>query len=226
MSNNPDEIREEIERTRAELSHNVNALGDSAKPQNMVREKVDQVKEGAQSFKERIFGSPYDDYDEGVAGDVRNRAQGLAQDAQQAIEQAPDQVKRRTQGNPLAAGLVALGIGALVGGLLPATRFEKDAAERVKDAAEPVVEQAKQMAGEVGQNLQPLAQEAFNEVKDTAQEAAGEVSDQAQLAASEVSDQAQWSAQSVQQDAQRAVDETRDEVKDVQQQHQGDDNRY
>ena len=32
MTSNPDDIRRDIERTRADLSHNVNALADQANP--------------------------------------------------------------------------------------------------------------------------------------------------------------------------------------------------
>ncbi len=100
MSTNPEEIRRDIERTRAELSDNVNALGDSAKPSNIVREQVDQVKEGVHSFKERIFGSDTNPYDHGAVGAVGDKAGTLVEDARESVADAPRQVKASTRGNP------------------------------------------------------------------------------------------------------------------------------
>ena len=43
-SSDPDEIRADIERTRAELSHNVDSLADTANPKNIADRQVDKVK--------------------------------------------------------------------------------------------------------------------------------------------------------------------------------------
>lgn len=210
MTNNPEEIRRDIEQTRAELSDNVNALGDSAKPSNLVREQVDNVKEGVHSLKERIFGSDYDPYDDGAAGGVRD----VAHDARDAVADAPQQLKARTRGNPLAAGLIAAGVGALIGGLIPATRFEKEKAVQVKDAAEPAIEQVKEMAQEAGEHLKPAAQEAAESMKNVTAGATETVKTEAAVAKEEVAGQARSSADTVKHDAQGAVDDTKHEVKD------------
>ena len=200
MSNNPEEIRRDIERTRAELSDNVNALGDSAKPSNIVREQVDQVKEGVHSFKERIFGSDTNPYDHGAVGAVGDKAGTLVEDAKEAVADAPRQVKASTRGNPLAAGMIAAGLGALIGGLIPASRMEKERAEQLKVAAEPVVEEIKQMATEAKDNLQPLAQEVAGNLKEVAQDATEHVKADAQVAKDEVVGQAHYSAATVKSD--------------------------
>jgi gas vesicle protein len=200
MSTNPEEIRRDIERTRAELSENVNALGDSAKPSNIVREQVDQVKEGVHSFKERIFGSDTNPYDHGAVGAVEDKAGTLVEDAKETVADAPRQVKASTRGNPLAAGLIAAGLGALIGGLIPASRMEKERAEQLKVAAEPVVEEIKQMATEAKDNLQPLAEEVAGNLKEVAQDATEHVKADAQVAKDEVSGQAHASAETVKSD--------------------------
>ena len=213
---NPDEIRADIARTRAELSENVNALGDSTKPGNIVRSQVDDVKEGARNLKERIFGGnddPYDQYATSNTGPgVRDKASALMDDAGQAVSDAPMKVKSSTRGNPLAAGLVAAGIGALIGGLIPPTRFEKEKASEIADQAQPLVDEVKQLATEAKDNLAPLASEAAESVKGTAQTAADEVKTEATSAKDEVADQAKSSADNVKADAQSAVDETKSEV--------------
>lgn len=209
---NPDEIRRDIERTRAELSENVNALGDGSNPGNIARNQVDKVKEGAHNLKERIFGSEDDPYDEGSLGQAGDRVQQAVGDARQAIDEVPGQLKQRTRGNPLAAGLIAAGIGALIGGLIPASRKEQEYAEKLKDAAEPLVEEVKGMAVNAKDHLQPQAEQAFAEVKDTAQEGAEHVKADAQDAAETVSAEAQGAAEQVRQDAETAVDETKQDV--------------
>lgn len=216
---NPDEIRNEIARTRAELSENVNALGDSASPSNIARGQVDKVKEGAESFKERIFGAPDNSRDGGMMGDARSAvdnvagsASGAVSDAREAVSDAPQEVKSRTRGNPVAAGLIALGVGALIGGLIPASRKEAEAAQQLKEAAQPLVEQAKQVANEAKDSLQPLVQDAVASVKDAAQDAGQNVKRDAQQATDEVKDKATSSADNVKVEARDAADESKQDA--------------
>lgn len=231
---NPEEIRRDIERTRAELSENVNALGDRSNPKNIARSQVDKVKDGAAGLKERVFGSPYDPQDGGAVGHVGDRVSGVAHDARDAVTgaaydardavagaahdardlvaDAPDQIRTRTRGNPLAAGLVAAGIGALIGGLLPASRQERDAAHQLKEAAEPLTDGIKEMAGEVKEHLQPEVEQAVGGLKETAQEAVEHVQEDAVRAKDDVTAQAKDSADHVRGDAQSAADDTRSDI--------------
>ena len=61
-SNDPDEIRADIERTRATLSNDVDDLAESVKPKSVARRQVDKVKDAAGSLKDRVMGSDDDDY--------------------------------------------------------------------------------------------------------------------------------------------------------------------
>ena len=201
MSTNPEEIRRDIERTRAELSDNVNALSDSAKPSNMVREQVDHVKEGMHGFKEAIFGSDTNPNDDGALGAVGERAGDAVADARDAVADAPRQLKASTRGNPLAAGLIAAGVGALIGGLIPASRMEKERAAQLKEAAEPAIEELKAMATEAKDNLQPLVEEVAGNLKEVAVDAGEHVKADAAVAKDEVADQARYSADTLKSDA-------------------------
>ena len=194
MTNNPDEIRRDIERTRADLSHNVNALADSANPANVARRQMDKVADGARDLKSRVFGDPHDPWDDGAVGEAQQRVGGGVEDAKLAVQDAPRQVRRRAQGNPLAAGLVAFGLGALVGGLIPSSRAEQALATKAKREAEPLVEEAKGMAQEAVDHLKPAAQQAADTVKDAATAAGGHVKDDAQVAVEDVRTQAETSA--------------------------------
>ncbi|HEX8488409.1 MAG TPA: DUF3618 domain-containing protein, partial [Propionibacteriaceae bacterium] len=72
MSTSPEEIRAEIERTRANLSNDVDALADQANPKNIAKRKVESVKEAGVGLKDRIMGSAQDAVDtvSGKAHDV------------------------------------------------------------------------------------------------------------------------------------------------------------
>ena len=109
----------------------------------------------------------------------------------------PGQVVRQTQGNPLAAGLIAFGVGWLVSSLLPASEKEKQLAQQAESAVrehkDALLEPAKQAAQEMGEQLKPAAQEAVESVKSTAQDAAATVKDEGQSAVQDVQGQAQQS---------------------------------
>ena len=61
-TNDPDELRREIDQTRSNLSYDVNALADEAAPRNIARRQVRRVHSSAMSLRERLFGSD-DDYE-------------------------------------------------------------------------------------------------------------------------------------------------------------------
>jgi gas vesicle protein len=179
MSNDPDQIRREIERTRSELSDNVNALGDKVNPGSIAKRQVGRVRGAATSVKEAVLGSDSDPTDTGVAGTVSD-----------AVSDAPSAVARKAQGSPIAAGLIAFGAGLLVSSLLPASRVEQQAAENIKDTAQPLVDDLTDTVKETAGNLQEPAQHALEEVKTTATQAAGTVRDEATDAAADVKDHA------------------------------------
>lgn len=212
--NDPDEIRRDIERTRAHLSQDVNALADEAKPGNVVRRQVEGVKESAQNLKERVFGSPDDDaygYGYSSGPSAMDRAQQLGEDARQSVQQAPRKLKQRTRGNPLAAGLIAFGAGALIGSLIPATRREQQLATDLKDRAQPAVEAVQSAAKDAAEHLKPEAQQAVQNVKESAAESAQSVAEEGKAQAQDVRDHAASSAEDVRSHGQGAVQEVRAE---------------
>ena len=205
-SNDPDEIRADIERTRAALSDNVDDLAESVKPKNVAGRQVGKVKEAASSVKERVMGSDDDDYSSSAVGTVTDRASSAkdavgekASDARDAVRQAPRRMKRKAQGNPLAAGMIAFGIGMLVSSLIPSTEKERETVSQLQENLEPVKEKASEVAKDMGESLKPAAQEAAESVKTTAQEGVESVKQEGQSAAADVKDQAQASKETVQQ---------------------------
>jgi gas vesicle protein len=213
-SNDPDEIRADIERTRATLSNDVDDLAESVKPKSVAQRQVDKVKDAAGSLKDRVMGSDDDDYSSSTVGDkasaakdavadrayaARDTVSEKASDAADAVREAPTTLKRKAQGNPLAAGVIAFGLGMLVSSLIPSSEKERRAVSQLQDNLEPVKQKATEVAQDVGENLRPAAQEAAQSVKSTAQEGVENVKQEGQSAAQDVKDQAQDSKDTVQQ---------------------------
>ncbi len=99
---------------------------------------------------------------------------------------APAQVKTKTQGNPLAAGLIAFGAGLLLSSLIPASDKEREAADALKTAAEPLTTELTDAAKDMAEGLKEPAQAAMDNVKATATDAADHVKAEGQDAAAEV----------------------------------------
>ena len=226
-SNDPDEIRADIERTRAALSSDVDDLAESVKPKNVADRQVGKVKDAASNLKDRVMGSD-DDESYSTRDAVADRAyaakdavterayaakdaiadtayqaketvSGKTSEAGEAVRQAPAAVKRKTQGNPLAAGVIAFGLGMLVSSLIPSTEKERNAVSELQENLGPVKEKASEVARDFGDNLKQPAQDAAQSVKQTAQEGAQSVKEEGQSAAQDVKAQAQDSKETVQQ---------------------------
>lgn len=219
-SDDPEVLRAQIAETRSNLSRDVNALGEAVSPSNVARrqaEKVtDGVKDAGRSLKEKIMGSDNSDDNgpglgqrahgaadaaQGAAQDARHAVADAAGSARDAVSDAPAMARRKTQGNPLAAGLVALGAGWLIGSLLPASERERELAvsakEQAQEFSQPVMDEAKAMAQDIVDDVRPQAEQAVEDLKGTAQEGLDHVKDEASSQAEDVKDSAQDSAGSV-----------------------------
>lgn len=214
-TDDPEVLRAQIAQTRANLSRDVNALGEAVSPSNVARRQAEKVtgsvKDAGRSLKEKIMGSDNDPYD--TSPGVGQRAQWAAEDAGSAVSDAagsardamasaPAMARRKAQGNPLAAGLIALGAGWLLGSLLPGTEKERELAvaarEQAQDHGQPLVEEVKAAAQEVVEAVKPQAEQAAEDLKATAQEGVDTVKEEASTQTEQVKASAQDSARSVQ----------------------------
>ena len=228
-SSDPEVIRQQIEDTRRELSYDVDALNEKVNPARVVDRRMTAAKGRMSAMKEKVMGSAQHTSSQthgmasnmagsvqgtasNAAGSVQNAAssaagsvQSAASSAAGAVQQAPDAIVRQTQGNPLAAGLIAFGVGWLVSSLLPATQKEQQLAQQaetaIKENKDALLAPAKQVAQEIGDELKPAAQQAVQEVKSTATDAAQTVKSEGQSAAQDVKGQAQDSKEKVQSQA-------------------------
>ncbi|SEF37942.1 Protein of unknown function [Amycolatopsis pretoriensis] len=190
----PDRIRREIEGTQRNLSTDVNALTEKVSPGRIVERRVGRVRTAFGNAKERVMGTA--DHHASVAGDkvgsVASTAQDKVSSAADAVSEAPQQIRRGTQGNPLAAGLIAFGAGWLVSSLLPASEPERKLASQATDLArEQLAPVAQHAAEELKENLREPAQQAVESVKSEAADSASTVKEEAQSATGDVTDRAQ-----------------------------------
>ena len=114
----PDQIREDIERTRADLGEDVDALADKVRPSSIVGRQAGKVRSALSSMKES----------------VKSTASG----AGHAVAEAPRATARQTEAHPVAVGLIALAVGALAAALIPASQRERELARTVRDKAQPL----------------------------------------------------------------------------------------
>jgi hypothetical protein len=196
----PDRIRREIEGTQRNLSTDINALTEKVSPGQIIERRVGRVRTAFGNAKERVMGTA--DHHASVAGDkvgsVASAAQDKASSAAEAVSDAPRQIRRGTQGNPLAAGLIAFGAGWLVSSLLPASEPERRLAGQATDLArEQLAPVAQSAAEELKNNLREPAQQAVESVKSEAADSASTVQEEARSATGDVTDRAQQAQHNV-----------------------------
>lgn len=176
----PDQIQRDIESTRENLRTDVDRFTEKVSPGRVVGRRVDRVKTGASSIRERVMGALPD------TGQVKDAASSVKDSASSVGETAagaPQAVRRQTQGSPLAAGVVAFGVGMVVSSLIPASERERELVQAGEERAKgPLQEKASEIAGE----LQEPARQAAEQIKQTAQQKASETAQEAKSAAQDV----------------------------------------
>lgn len=143
MGQDPGQIREDIERTREQMSDTVGAIGYKADVPSRTKEKVTEKKDAVVS---KVTGAT-PDADEVKQG--ARRAKGIAQE------------------NPLGLAIGGAAVGFLVGLALPSTPVED---EKLGPMADDVKAKAQETGREALERGKQVAQDAAEAAKDTAQE--------------------------------------------------------
>jgi hypothetical protein len=107
----------------------------------------------------------------------------------------PDTVRRQTEGNPMAAGLIAFGAGMLLATLVPSTRREEEAARRIEPQLAGAAGEVRAGVRQVAEDLKPAAQQAVEDVKSSARQSVDAVKDEASPGAPTVRNEAGTPAQ-------------------------------
>ena len=188
MAEEPDDIRDDIEVTRARLAHDVDRLADKTSPSRIAQRRWSGAKSKVRGLSERVMGTARDS-----GGSAKDKVSSAAEQAADQVRQAPEMVSRQTQGNPIAAGLIAFGAGMLVASLLPTTAIERQAGQALREhgsdliepVRQPLVESAQQIGGDLGDQAKQAAQAVRDTAKDAATTTAESTKDSARQAVSE-----------------------------------------
>jgi ElaB/YqjD/DUF883 family membrane-anchored ribosome-binding protein len=148
MGQDPSEIRNDIEATRARMGDTAEALGHKADVPGRAKEAIsDRV----ESVKSTISGSTPD---KAEVKDGAKQAVGIAKE------------------NPLGLAIGATAIGFVAGLLIPSTRVED---EKIGPMADQVKDKAKETGQEALERGKHVAQEAAETVKEEGRQQAQEM---------------------------------------------------
>jgi gas vesicle protein len=168
MGQDPSEIRNDIEETRARMGDTAEALGHKADVPGRTREAISDRVESVKS----TFTGAKDSVSESTpsGGDVK-------QGAKQAVGIAKE--------NPLGLAIGATAVGFVAGLFIPATRVENEKIgpmadqlkETVKETGQEAMERGKQVAQDVASQATDTAKESGKEqaegLRDSAQDKVG-----------------------------------------------------
>jgi hypothetical protein len=226
MGQTPDELKREVERTRADLSSNVDTLADRVNPARVARRRTESIRQSAVGIKERVMGSATEALQTtqhsvstrsaAVASSVGESTASLGSSVSDAAQRAPDQIRAGTQGSPLAAGLIAFGAGMLAAALFPASQTETQAANALRENAdllEPAKEALTESVQQVKENLAPAAKESAQHVKDSAAAAVSTTTDQAKQSGSELAGQVKDTTGDLRDHSTDSVNAVRDQLR-------------
>jgi phage tail protein X len=192
MGQEPSQIRQEIEETRAEMGDTVDALAYKTDVKTRVKESISDKRERLIS---QVQGTTH------KVGEATPDGHQVKEGAQQAVGVA--------QENPLGLAIGGLAAGFLAGMMLPSTKIEdekvgpiadqvretaaetgQEALERGREVASQVADQAVEGAKEVGEHAKEVGQQAMETAKEASQEQTEELKDSAKEGAQEVKEQA------------------------------------
>jgi Protein of unknown function (DUF3618) len=185
MGQEPSQIRQEIEETRAEMGDTVDALAYKTDVKTRMKESIADK-------RERLVGQ--------IQG-TSHRVGEATPDTEQVKEGARE-VVGVAQENPIGLALGGLAAGFLVGMMLPSSRIEDERvgpiADQVKETAaetaEEVVDRGREVATQVAEQAvegaKEVGQQAMDTAKQAGQEQAEELKDSAKEGAREAGGQA------------------------------------
>jgi len=177
-------LRRDLELQRNELSHDFEAVGDRISPRRAVERRKASVRQTAHRITESVMGSA-DDATSRVgdrASAMKSGVADVASSAGDTMSEMPHRVERTTQGNPMAAGLIAFGAGLLAASLIQPSRREQDMARKLQPNLEDVAAQARAAVQDTVSELKPEAQHAVDHVKNAATDAAKQTGEDAKSA--------------------------------------------
>jgi hypothetical protein len=191
MGQEPEELRAELAAKRDDLSRDMEAIGDRVSPRRAVERRQAAMRMRLSDMRERVMGSK-----EHAMERMHDGAHVAKDSMTDAASRAGEVARERTEGAPLAVGLMAFGAGLAAAALFPATRREQHLAQQAQPMVERAVAEVGPAAKQVVDDVRPAAEEAMHDLRDEAKQAASNVSEQAKAAAADVKDETAATARS------------------------------
>src|SRR5947209_13760463 len=172
-----EELRRDIDDTRASMSGTLEAIGDRVSPGRMLERRRNRMVIWFGGARDRVMGTASEIGDRATdkAQQIGDRAAGKAQQVGSAPANTMDNVRSSTRGAPLVAGGIAFGVGLLIGSLMPPSETERQLGERARQATEPLKSELQDAGREVVDHLREPVREAVEDVKGSAQASAEQV---------------------------------------------------
>ena len=195
MASRTDELREDIDQKRQEIGHTVDQLQSRVSPYRITARGRHRIRRWWIDIKDQVMGNDRSDYpwEAGMrriaeqTGNITDKASDMASDmateVKDGVSEMPRMIRRQTQGNPVAAGMIAFGGGFLVATLLPESSGERRIAQHLEPGVRDLAEEASEIGKQVAEDVKGSAGEVAEEIKDSVSTAAVGVKDEAQQAA-------------------------------------------
>ena len=217
---------QDIERLRAEaamqrqaIATDLELMGDRVSPARIAERRKAQFRSRIQGARNSVFGSSdktrpsYQAYQQAYEPSFPRESSGQWSDGdtdggqslsdragsafEAAKDRAPDSLTEVAEGNPVAAGVIGFGIGLLAATLIPSTRDEQRAADRLQGHLDEAATGLGRTGREAVENVKPQAQEAVKDVSESAKESVQAVKEDAQSGVDSVKGTAQDKAEEV-----------------------------
>jgi uncharacterized protein YjbJ (UPF0337 family) len=190
MAEEPDRLRQDIESTRVSLTRDVDRLAEKTSPKKAAQRRWTAAKDKVMGSSEHARQATSETAHSAV-GTVQEKAQDVAD----SMRSAPQAVVQQAQGNPVAAGIIAFGVGMLAATLIPVTDAERRAGRQLKENAGDLTDRVKDVAGEMKDDVSGSVRQAAGQVKETARDAAQTTKDQATSSAQDAKERTQQATQ-------------------------------
>lgn len=194
---NLQQLRADAEHRREAIARDVELVTDRVAPGRIADRQKAKVRRSFSSVRSSVFGtSDHARRPQGTAGhddaSLRDRA-GSA--VERISDSTPDSIEEFTEGNPLAAGLIGVGVGLLAATLIPTTDEEQRLADRAQDTIDSAATQVAKAGQHAADAVKPAVEDAAEEVKASAQDSVQAVKGDTRDAAQDVRDHARSRAQ-------------------------------
>jgi hypothetical protein len=202
MADRTEELREDIERQRQSIGYTVEQIQNRVSPGRITARGRHRVRRWLIDTKDQVMGNDQSEYPwerwsrdlSDKAGEMSEQAADAMSDVKETVSEAPEKLRQKTQGNPLAVGLIAFGGGMLAGAMLPESKVEGRAMRRVEPALASVAAEASQIGRDVADQVKESAGSSMEQVKEKASSAADNVKEEARDAIDRTKEAAQGEA--------------------------------